>query len=141
MDAAAALREVLARFRPDARVEEAAPLGAGHIHDTWRVACRPGGGSGAAATRYVAQRINRNVFRDPERLAANLERVTDHLRAALRARGIADLERRRPAPLRDAAGATLAHDAEGGVWRVFPYVEGSHARETPRSADEATTQG
>jgi len=133
-DAAAAVREVLRRFRPDLRVEDAGPLGAGHIHDTWRATCRTGAGDVA---RFVAQRINVGVFRDPERLAANLERVTEHLRAVLHERGVRDLERRCPAPLRDAAGASLARDAQDGVWRVFPYVEGSHARDTPRSPDEA----
>lgn len=133
-DDAAAVREVLRRFRPGERVEGAEPLGRGHIHATWLVRCRRSDGT---AARYVAQRINRRVFRDPERLATNLERVTRHLRDALRTRGIPDPDRRCLAPLADASGGTLARDAAGEPWRVFPYIEGSHARDTPRSPAEA----
>ena len=95
----AALREALRALLPGHTLEAAEPLGRGHIHDTIAARCRNARGE---TERFVAQRINHEVFRDPEALARNLARVSDHLGRTLRARGVADA---RPTPLVPGCGA------------------------------------
>jgi len=50
--------------------------GSGHINDTFAVTLRGG-------RRVILQRINTDVFRDPEGVMANIGRVTRHLAAKL----------------------------------------------------------
>ena len=130
----AALREVFGALLPDRTLEDAEPLGRGHIHHTFRARCRDASG---ARAHYVAQQINRAVFRDAQALERNLARVTDHLWRALRARGVADPERRALRPVRSPAGRSLQETASGDAWRVFQFVERSHAIDTPDSPAQA----
>ncbi|HKA14178.1 MAG TPA: hypothetical protein VKH41_04105, partial [Myxococcota bacterium] len=130
----AALGEVLRALLPSHALEAADVLKRGHIHDTIVARCRdPRGGS----QRYVVQRINAGVFADPEVLARNLACVCDHLYTALRARGVADPERRALRPVRAPTGRSLHRTADGGWWRAFPFIEGTHAVDTPGSPDQA----
>ena len=130
----AALRDALRALLPDQTLEAAAPLGRGHIHETSVARCRSASGETA---RFVVQRINGAVFREPEELAANLSCVTEHVRGALRARGVADAERRCLRLVASPAGRTLHRAADGGWWRAFPFLEGTHAIDTPRSPEQA----
>ncbi len=43
---------------------------------------------------YIIQRINTNVFRDPDAVMQNISLVTSHIIDKLRTRGEADLKRR-----------------------------------------------
>ena len=54
-----------------------APYGNGHINDTFEVVYNQSG----TRVRYILQRINTNVFRDPVNLMENIRRVTTHLAA------------------------------------------------------------
>jgi len=116
---------VLASFGvdpPDAVVE---PLGRGHIHRTYLVR--------GAATPFVLQRLNKTAFPDLERLAGNIERVSDAL-AAAHARGSYALEW--PAPLKDRQGNALVRD-HGETWRATSHVGGTYAIDevdTPKRA-------
>jgi len=52
----------------------AAPYGSGHINDTYAAVYNQGG----KEVRYIFQRINHNVFKNPELLMDNISRVTKH---------------------------------------------------------------
>ena len=129
----ASVREALGALLPDHALETAEVLKRGHIHDTIVARCS----SAAGPSRFVVQRINAGVFAEPEALERNLTCVTDHLFAALRARGASDPERRALRPVRSPAGRALHHSADGGWWRAFPFIEGTHAIDTPESPAQA----
>ena len=57
----------------------ARPYGSGHINDTYIADYNDDGGQG----RYIIQRINHSVFKDPESLMDNFVRVTSHIRQKL----------------------------------------------------------
>jgi aminoglycoside phosphotransferase (APT) family kinase protein len=130
----AVVREALRELLPDRELESTAVLKRGHIHDTIVAHCRAAGGGDE---RYVVQRINSEVFRDPDALAANLARVTEHVRGALRARGAADLDRRCLRPVTSPAGRALHRARDGGWWRAFAFIERTHAIDTPQSPAQA----
>jgi hypothetical protein len=109
-----------------------ARLGSGHIHDTFVARYGPD-----ASTRYVHQRLNTNVFQDPEALMANLVRVTEHVRAALARRGAPDPERSCLRLVATRTGAFHHVDEARGLWRTFRYIEGTHSLDVATSPQQA----
>jgi Phosphotransferase enzyme family len=134
LDDLAALRLALLDLLPDRTLEGAEVLKRGHIHDTIVASCRSSAGIGE---RFVVQRVNTSVFRDPDALSANIVCVTSHVRASLRARGVLDVARRCLDPVVSPAGHALHRSADGGFWRAFPFIEGTHAVEIPESPEQA----
>lgn len=129
-------RSFTAWFAVEGECTEVAPLGRGHIHDTWIGTWRTREGT----RRLVHQRLNTRVFREPLVLMETWLRVTDHVRAALAREGRADVERRclRAIPAR--SGAPLHRDESGASWRAFAFIEGARSfevAESPRLAHEA----
>lgn len=64
---------VLSNFSLASEPVSVAPYGSGHINGTQLVVCGDG-------SRYVLQKINTSVFREPVPLMRNIELVTAHLR-------------------------------------------------------------
>ena len=56
---------------------DAKPYGSGHINDTYCTVFHQAG----VPVRYILQRINHNVFKNPVALMENIQRVTSHLGA------------------------------------------------------------
>ena len=103
-------------------------FGSGHINDTYCVALEDGG----AVRRYVLQRINTGVFSDPVALMSNFAKVTSYLAAKITERGgDADRETLRLIPTR--SGEDFLLTADGGCWRLMPFVEGSVCYDTVES--------
>ena len=96
------LAEAAGAFSAGAAGLVAEPLGSGHIHRTWLATWRDGG-----AAALVLQRLNTRVFPDTAGLMQNLERVTSHLTAKLRASGASDAERRALRPVAPREGGWL----------------------------------
>ena len=109
------------------------PWGSGHINETWAVTLE-----GGSVRRAILQRINTEVFRDPEALMANVTRVTRHLAAKLA--GTPDGSRRALTLIPAQSGSDLHRDAEGRVFRAYVFVEGARSWDvlsSPRQAYEA----
>lgn len=111
------LRAIGARFQIPGTLTAAAPYGSGHINETWAATYDQAG----TPVRYIHQRINAHVFREPERLMDNVARVLSH--AASRVGGRPDASRRALTlvPARD--GRPWAADEEGAVWRTYLFIE------------------
>jgi len=129
-----ALRPIVAQFRSEP-VEQIAPLGEGHIHQTYLV--RLTGGSGL----WVLQRVNTQVFADLEAVMQNIARVTAHVRARLEREDASELERRVLRVCCTQAGRTHYLDPLLGAFRMFAYVEGSVTLQRLSSAAEAVEAG
>ncbi len=115
------LKDLAARFAISGSCVEAGPLGSGHINETF-MACFE---RGLGRQRYVFQRINRQVFPDPEGVMDNLQRILEHQHATLLAEKAPDASRRalRLVPAR--SGEAWWRDAGGEIWRCFDYIEGA----------------
>lgn len=98
------------------------PYGNGHINRTYLLADSSG-------ERYILQKINRNVFRDPESLMKNLAAVTAHLRKKSESpREVLSL-----VPAMD--GGEWLVDTEGEYWRLFGFIENSVCLEKASAED------
>ena len=69
------VRLVARRFQIHGAYQGAAPYGSGHINDTYCAVFDQAGTS----VRYIFQRINHNIFKNPVRLMDNIRRVIAHL--------------------------------------------------------------
>lgn len=128
------LRSLSANFAISGDFLGAAPYGTGHINDTYCATYDQGG----AAVRYIHQRINRAIFKDPVILMGNIERVLAHLRGKLAGRADGGRRALTLVPTRD--GGMFHEDDAGDVWRTYLFIEGARtydAIESPKQAFEA----
>ena len=84
------LKNVASNFEILGNFQSGAPYGSGHIHDTFEIVYDQGG----APMRYIMQRINQTVFKQPEVVQANIEKITAHIRNKLTAAHCPDASRR-----------------------------------------------
>ncbi|MEG2858562.1 MAG: aminoglycoside phosphotransferase family protein [Clostridia bacterium] len=117
------IKQVLPAFNFAGRYHEVEELHSGIINNTYHlVYVLPGGG----AAHYTLQHINGYVFKDPEAVMRNIERVTTHLAESLRADGI-DPKRRVLTLIPTHAGTAFCRDQEGGFWRAYEFIDGATA--------------
>ena len=103
-------------------------FGSGLINNTWTI--RDG------EKKFILQRINDKVFKEPEAIAANIELIA------------AFLKKNHPSytftePVHTMDGRTLIHQKGEGYFRMFPFVKDSHTIDvvkTPQQAYEAASQ-
>ncbi len=113
------LRSVAARFQIHGDFREAAPYGSGHINDTYAAVFDQAG----SPMRYIFQRVNHNVFKDPAGLMDNVERVTGHIRHKLEVVGADQISRRVLTLVPTHYGQRWDADAEGNHWRCYFFIE------------------
>ena len=109
------------------------PVTTGHIHDTYLVTYVDSDRS----TRYIHQRINQRVFRDPPRLMENIERVIRHLRAKLESEHRPDISRHVPGLVRAVDGHPYSLDEDNAYWRTWLHLDGMRSYDTVRSPQVA----
>jgi hypothetical protein len=111
----------------------AAPYGSGHINDTYCLTMSQGG----RPVRYLLQRINHAIFKDPDGLMRNIERVCAHAQSRLRDAGAPEASRRALTLVPTRAGKGWHTDAEGNRWRCYIFVEGATGHDVVLDAAQA----
>ena len=125
------IAEVARHFQFQGDISAIEPHGNGHINDTWCVTCRVD----TDAARYILQRINRNVFRDPAAVMQNIERVTTHL--AAQAADESDCVCRALTLIPAEDGRSWHVDADGDTWRAYLFINNAHSFEAATSPVQA----
>lgn len=110
----------------------AVPFGGGHVNDTFQLTFDQGG----VRLHYVLQRINRNVFRKPEQVMENMDRVTRHLLAKIHAERV-ETRKRTIRLLRTFANQPCVTDERGDVWRAYIFVENARAYDVLETPEQA----
>ncbi len=130
-----ALDAVGAAFRLPGRLLRAVPYGNGHINDTFLAEYE----SPHGLRRFIHQRINDRVFKNPPLIMDNIARVTSHLRQKLQEIGSPDLDRRTLTLVPASDGRSYWVDPEGKYWRTYLFIEGASSHDIithPRQAFE-----
>ena len=91
---------------------------------------------GGVRLHYVLQRINRNVFRKPEQVMENMDRVTRHLLAKIHAEKV-ETRKRTIRLLRTFANQPCVTDERGDVWRAYIFVENARAYDVLETPEQA----
>ena len=94
----------------------AASIGNGNINDTYRIDYQVEGVQKTA----LLQRLNHQVFKQPEAVMNNTLRICQHLAKQ-------DYPYQIAAPLPALDGDFLQKDKDGNYWRAFPFIENSFA--------------
>jgi len=115
------LEEVLSSYgiNTTAKIQ---PHGSGLIHNTWKVTDQ--------SNEYILQRINHNVFKQPEYIARNIEAIASWL------------EKNQPeyffvTPLETENNGSLLHITGEGYFRLLPFVKDSLTYDTAQSPQQA----
>jgi Ser/Thr protein kinase RdoA (MazF antagonist) len=116
---------ITSNFDTDGRYISAERFGNGHINDTFLVR----EDDGATAPGIVLQRINKQVFSDPEALMDNISRVTEHLRNK-------NAKCLNLVPTTDGKCFYKSPDEE--YWRAYKFVPGAVTYERAQNTKQAT---
>ncbi len=114
------IEEALNHFQHPGTVTEVIPYGSGHINDTYRVTCA----SGDKSRRYVLQRMNKEIFRQPVELMENVTGITQWIRRKIIEAG-GDPERETLNIVCTKDGNPYYVDSTGEYWRSYLFVEGT----------------
>ena len=128
------VRAVAGQFQIYGQFRSAESYGSGHINDTYCLEFDQAG----IATRYILQRINHAIFKQPVELMENIQRVTAHLAAKMN--GDPDLNRRVLTLIPTKDGRHFHRDTGGNYWRAYLFIERARsydAVESPQQAFEA----
>ena len=125
------------QFHIYGELSHAEPCKVGHINETYTATYEQGGTN----VRYIHQRINHEVFKDPVGLMDNLQRVTTHQHRKNAERGARDTTRRALTliPARD--GKSYYKTPDGEYWRTFVFIENVRTFEAVESAEQAYEAG
>jgi hypothetical protein len=128
------IKAIASSFKINDTFVSAIPYGTGHINETFKV--------DFANSSYIFQRVNTNVFKQPEALMDNFVRVTDHIQKKI------DIEKAtNPACRRSTLKVIYSkndtpyfYDENGNFWRCYIFVDQARTYdilETPKQAYEA----
>ena len=98
------------------------PYGSGLINNTWKVTDHSG--------EYILQKINHQVFTQPEKIAYNVQLIAAYL------------EKNYPeyvfvAPSKTKKNEELLYAEDTGFFRLFPFVRNSHTMDVAATPDHA----
>jgi hypothetical protein len=109
----------------------ATPHGSGHINDSYCAIFYQAG----VPVRYILQRINHNVFKNPITLMENIQRVTSHIAAQVEGEPDRDRLVLTLVPARD--GRVWYADVDGNYWRAYRFIERAHTYDAVVSTEQA----
>jgi len=128
------IRSIARSFHIYGDFREAMPYGTGHINDTYAAVFDQSG----RPVRYILQRINHHVFKDPPAVMENITRVIAHVRRILEETPqAAEVSRRVLTLVRTVDGQTWTKDAAGNYWRCYLFIEKAKSHDQIESAQHA----
>lgn len=114
----AEIREAISQFAFSGELIDCIPFGSGHINDTYCLTFQ----EESRQKRYILQRMNKKIFKNPVELIENISGVTEWLRKKIREHG-GDVERETLNLLKDKEGNPYYQDSQGEYWRVYLFIE------------------
>jgi Ser/Thr protein kinase RdoA (MazF antagonist) len=131
------LQDISRQFQIYGEILHAETLKIGHINETYSATYSQGG----TRVRYIHQKINRTVFKNPAKVMDNVMRVTTHIRKRLEAQNVRDITRRALIVIPTRDGRSYFLDNDNGVWRTFLFIEGVETFEAVQTPDQAFEAG
>lgn len=123
--------DIVNAFQIKGEVTELIPYGSGHINDTFRLTCKLAEGG---TKRYILQKMNDSIFKDPVGLMANVVHVTSFLREKIAAAG-GDPERETLNVIKTKENGNY-HQFEGDFYRMYSFIEGATSFDEVRKPED-----
>ncbi len=127
------IESIANQFQLSGRLLNSEPFGSGHINDTFSLTCDQNGTS----VRYILQRINHEIFKNPVGLMENVVRVTSHIKEKLLGRGKTESAQRMVTVISTIDGQTCYEDSNGNYWRIYTFVENAKTYDTIDTPEQA----
>ena len=121
-------RSLVKKFAFKGEFIDAAPYGFGHINDTYALIFQL---ETQTQQRYILQRINHNVFKDPVGVMHNLELITHHLQGKIKSQG-GDPQRETINLIPTNDGTSYYQDEDGEYWRAEVFIEDAQTYQIPK---------
>ncbi len=131
------IRTIAEQFDLNCEVDGIERYSLGHIHESYRVHTV----DGASRHSYLLQRINPHIFPDPHALMENIDHVSAHVRAMVRAGGLAQADRRSLHVVHTPAKERCWIDEHGTAWRMYHFIENTHSHAAVTRPEQAETAG
>jgi len=131
------LQEISRQFQIYGEILHAETFKIGHINETYSATYDQGG----MRVRYIHQKINKSVFKNPPAVMKNVMRVTTHIRRKLEAQDARDITRRSLIVIPTRAGQSFYRSSDGEYWRTFVFIEGVQTYESVQSPEQAFQAG
>ncbi len=117
------LRNVIAKFDLQGKTLKYVPFGSGHINGTYKVIYDIGG----KEHLFILQNINKNVFKEPEKVMDNILKVTDFLKTKGSQATLNFIKAK--------SGTLYAIDECGKYWRMYEFVTNADAIDRPTAEE------
>lgn len=111
------LSDICSKFAIESKIEA---YGNGHINDTYLCEGNPG---------FILQRINTDIFKNPDDVMENIFNVTEHLKKKIIAAG-GDVNRETLNVILTKEGKNYYRAEDGSCFRMYKFVEDSVCYET-----------
>ena len=132
------LAPIVGQFDLDGGIVSIQPLGNGNVNDTYRVRLQA-----EAAPDYVLQRLNTQVFREPELVISNMLVFTEHVASQLQKGSPLLAGRRWEVPRLVPSRVPGQHwvERDGCFWRMLSFLEAAECFETISDIGQAREVG
>ena len=125
------------QFTPQARVIDIRAYGNGNINNTFLVTLDAEG-----QKHFILQRVNTQVFHQPELVMLNMRIATGHIRRRLQRTPLSAGRRWEvPSVLSVRDGRDHWIDSDGSFWRAISFIEGAQSSDTITGIDHAREVG
>lgn len=125
------VNDAIKAFCFDGEFVDFRPFGNGHINDTYLVRFRLNG----KTKKYILQRINHGVFKQPEQVMVNVIAVTEFLSKKISENG-GDPEREALNVIKAKNGKGFYIDGYGNFWRSFLFISDAISLELPEDDND-----
>ncbi len=125
------VKEICALFNVGGKYLRCKDIPTGNINSSYKVTFSEDG----EIKEYVIQKINKNVFKRPDKVMDNIIRVTHHVRMNVMENGLSTKTNVLRAFLARNDGKPFVIDDKGEYWRCYRFIKNSETYDTPESLD------
>ena len=119
--------KALSHFKTVSEPVSCEPYGNGHINSTFLVVCS---GENNNLKRYIFQRVNTSIFKNPNDLLENIKKVITFLNQKVNdGRSVMSI-------VKTTDDDICYLDELGNTWRMYDFVENSYCFDLPETLDE-----
>ncbi len=117
------IKKILSAFPDFGSYNGFSPIDAGHINDTFVIEFVDVNNK---CTKYLLQKINTNVFKNPDELMQNVIGVTEFLKEKIKTNG-GDTQRETLTVFKTKDGKNYYTSEDGGTWRIYNFIDDTYS--------------
>jgi Ser/Thr protein kinase RdoA (MazF antagonist) len=112
---------ILQHFNVKPELNQISRIGTGHIHETFAI---------KGDKSFILQRVNKNVFKQPEIIASNIKAAAEYLNKS-------DPDFLFLTPITTSVGNQMVYDDERYPWRLLPFFENTFTIDKIENEEQA----